>query len=100
MPPDTYLSYSGGSSVGVVRNSTDNKYSANLTMLMEDDIEFSEYFLFQSTVLLVNPHNGTTITCSGAAGPVTYIDYAKIYTGGKYKSFFCGMSWLVIPKHY
>ena len=83
MPSDTYLSYSGGSSVGVVRNSTDGKYSANLTKLTEDDIEFSEYFLFQSTVLLVKPQNGTIIACSGAAGPVTYIEQAKLYTGGK-----------------
>ena len=99
LPPDTYLSYSGGSTIGVIRNSSDDKYSANLTMLIEDNIEFSEYFLFQSTVLLVKPQNGTVIACSGAAGPDTYIEHAKIYTGGKYK-FLCNAMVAFTPKHY
>ena len=52
--------------VGDVRNSSDNVYSATLTEKREDNDPNSERFFFTSTLLVLQPVNGSTLTCDGS----------------------------------
>ena len=65
---DTLPDFTGGSSVGTVRNSSDDQYSATLTGKMEDDDPNSDNFFFNSTLLVVNSKNGSKLTCFGTVG--------------------------------
>ena len=47
----------------MIRNSTDNVYSANLTSKM--DVPGSDRDIFSSTLLILETVNGSTITCAG-----------------------------------
>jgi hypothetical protein len=55
-------------SVGYVRSSPDNVYSATLTEKREDDDPDTERFFFTSTLLIREPVNETTLTCTGGGG--------------------------------
>ena len=50
--------------VGYVRNSPDNVYSANLTGKIEADLDGDRFF-FNSTLLVLEPVNGSNLTCKG-----------------------------------
>ena len=61
---DTLPEFSGGSSVGRVRNSSDDQFSATLTGKMEDDDDpDSDHFFFTSTLLILEPINGSSVKC-------------------------------------
>ena len=60
---DTLPDFTGGSSVGRVRNSSDDQFSATLTGKMEDDNPDSDLFFFTSTLLIVNTANNSKLTC-------------------------------------
>ena len=62
---ETLREFTGVSSVGAVRNSSDEQYSATLTGKMEDDDPNSDYFFFNTTLLMLNPTNGSIVTCRG-----------------------------------
>jgi hypothetical protein len=55
-------------SVGYVRSSPDNVYSATLTEKREDDDPDTERFFFTSTLLIREPVNQTTLSCTGGGG--------------------------------
>ncbi|CAI8044939.1 hypothetical protein GBAR_LOCUS24880 [Geodia barretti] len=55
-------------SVGDVRSSSDNVYSATLTGKREDNDPDTERFFFASTLLIREPVNQTTLTCTGGGG--------------------------------
>ena len=58
--------------VGDVRNSSDNVYSGTLTGKTEDGQGNTDRFYFTSTLLVLQPANGSTVTCNGGvvANPV------------------------------
>ena len=55
--------------VGEVLNSSDNVYSATLTNKIEDEDPNTDRFFFTSTLLVLEPVNGSNLTCTG--GTVT-----------------------------
>ena len=59
------LEFSALRNVGDVRNSSDNVYSATLTEKAEDDDANSDRFFFISSLLVLQPVNGSTMTCTG-----------------------------------
>ena len=64
LPNGGPLQFSIATDVGVIMNSTDNVYSANLTSKM--DVPGSDRDIFSSTLLILETVNGSTITCAGA----------------------------------
>ena len=61
---DTLPDFTGGSSVGRVRNSSDDQSSATLTGKVEDDDDpESDRFFFNSTLLILEPINGSSVKC-------------------------------------
>ena len=60
---DTLPDFTGASSVGRVRNSSDDQFSATLTGKMEDDDPDTDRFFFTSTLLILEPINGSGLTC-------------------------------------
>ena len=60
---DTLPDFTGGSSVGTVRNSSDDQFSATLTGKMEDNDPDTDLFFFNSTLLIVNTTNNSILTC-------------------------------------
>ena len=63
---DTLPDFTGGSSVGAVRNSSDDQFSATLTGKMDDDDPDTDLFFFTSTLLILEPINGSNLTCSAS----------------------------------
>ena len=55
--------FTGGTPVGRVRNSSDDQFSATLTGKMEDDDPDTDRFFFTSTLLILEPINGSSLTC-------------------------------------
>ncbi|CAI8031893.1 hypothetical protein GBAR_LOCUS18060 [Geodia barretti] len=51
--------------VGDVRNSSDNVYSATLTNKIEDEDPNTDRFFFTSTLLVLEPANRSNLTCTG-----------------------------------
>ena len=72
LPTGDTLEFSIARNVGDVRNSSDNVYSATLTGKTEDDDTTTDRFFFTSTLLNLEPVNGSNLTCNGgsAADPV------------------------------
>ena len=60
---DTLPDFTGASSVGRVRNSSDDQFSATLTGKMEDDDSETDLFFFTSTLLILEHINGSSLTC-------------------------------------
>ena len=67
LPSDDSLEFGVLQNVNDVRNSSDNTYSATLTGKAEDNDPNTDLFLFTSTLLVLDPVNGSTLTCGGAA---------------------------------
>ena len=55
--------FTGGTPVGRVRNSSDDQFSATLTGKIEDDDPDTDRFFFTSTLLILEPMNGSSLTC-------------------------------------
>ena len=60
---DTLPEFGGVSSVGRVRNSSDDQFSATLTGKMEDDDPDTDRFFLTSTLLILGPINRSSLTC-------------------------------------
>ena len=71
LPSGVGLGFTGASSVGRVRNSSDDQFSATLTSKMEDEDPDSDDLFFTSTLLIIDPVNGSDIVCSGTAASGT-----------------------------
>ena len=71
IPSSVRLSFTGASAVGRVRNSSDDQFSATLTSKMEDEDPESDDLFFTSTLLIIDPVNGSELTCSGTAASGT-----------------------------
>ena len=84
---DTLPEFSGGSSVGRVRNSSDDQFSATLTGKMEDDDPDTDRFFFTSTLLILEPINGSSLTCivsisgSSSQGNITIVLSGMYWVG-------------------
>lgn len=74
LPTGVHLEFNIARNVGDIRNSSNNIYSANLTNKIEDDDPSTDRFLFSSTLLILQPVNGSNNTCSGGtvADPVEH----------------------------
>ena len=68
LPTGDVLEFGVLRNVGGVRNSSDNVYSATLTGKTEDGDPNTGRFFFTSTLLILEPVNGSNITCSGGTG--------------------------------
>ena len=71
-------------SVGDVRSSPDNVYSATLTGRREDDDTMTDWFFFTSTILIREPVNRTTLTCTGGGGTDPGDESTIITLSGEY----------------
>ena len=65
LPSGVGLGFTGASSVGRVFNSSDDQFSATLTSKMEDEDPDSDDLFITSTLLIIDPVNGSDIICSG-----------------------------------
>ena len=65
LPSGVGLGFTGASSVGRVFNSADDQFSATLTSKMEDEDPDSDDLFFTSTLLIIDPVNGSELICSG-----------------------------------
>ena len=65
LPTGVELEFGVLKNVGDVRNSTDGVYSATLTEKREDDDPNTERFFFTSTLKILEPVNGSNLTCEG-----------------------------------
>ena len=83
---DTLPEFTGSSSVGRVRNSSDDQFSATLTGKMEDDDPDTDFFLFNSTLLILEPINGSSLTCIASVSGSLLQDNTTIFQSGMYIS--------------
>ena len=65
LPSGVDLGFTGASSVGRVVNSSDDQFSATMTSKMEDEDPDSDALFFTSTLLIIDPVNGSELICSG-----------------------------------
>ena len=66
LPTGDGLEFGALRNVGDVRNSSDNVYSATLTEKTKYNDTNTERFYFTSTLLVLEPVNGSTLTCDGS----------------------------------
>ena len=83
LPNGDELRFSFLRNVGDVRNSSDNVYSATLTGKTEDDDPNTDLSFFTSTLLILEPVNGSTLTCTGSSGTDLVYNSAVIIISGK-----------------
>ena len=81
---DTLPDFTGGSSVGAVRNSSDDQFSATLTGKMEDDDTMTDFFFLISTLLILEPNNGSSLTCIASVSGSLSQDNSTIVLSGMY----------------
>ena len=85
LPSGVGVGFTGASSVGRVRNSSDDQFSATLTSKMEDEDPDSDDLFFTSTLLIIDPVNGSELVCSGTAAGGTVFQRSVIaLSSGKY----------------
>ena len=68
LPTGEMLEFGVLRNVGDVRNSPDKVYNATLTGKREDNDPATDRFFFTSTLLILEPDNQTTLTCTGSGG--------------------------------
>ena len=67
VPNGEPLEFAGTNNIGAVDNSSDNVYSATLTNKTGDSNSNSRFF-FTSTLLVMEPVNGSSLTCVKVTG--------------------------------
>ena len=67
VPTGGPLEFGGGSDIGDMANSSDNVYSATLTDKTVDPNSNNRLF-FTSTLLVLEPVNRSTLSCTGVSG--------------------------------
>lgn len=65
LPTGVIVEFGVRRNVGDVRNSSDNVYIATLTAKREDNDPNTDRFFFASTLLVLEPVNGSNLTCKG-----------------------------------
>ena len=83
---DTLPDFTGGSSVGAVRNSSDDQFSATLTGKMEDDDTMTDFFFLNSTLLILKLINGSSLTCIASVSGSLSQDNSTILLSGMYNN--------------
>ena len=68
--------------VGDVRTSSDSIYSATLTGKTEDDDPNTDLFFFTSALLILEPVNGSILTCTGIRSDPMTNSTTVIISGG------------------
>ncbi|CAI8036846.1 hypothetical protein GBAR_LOCUS20640 [Geodia barretti] len=81
LPTGETLGFGGGMDIGAVDNSSDNAYSATLRNRMEDPNSAIRFF-FTSTLLVLEPVNGSNLTCVGVTGAVPVKESTSIILSG------------------
>ena len=83
LPSGVGLEFTGASPVGRVRNSSDDQFSATLTSKMENEDPDSDDLFFTSTLLIIDPVNGSELICSGtaASGAVFQANTTIVWSG-------------------
>ena len=82
LPTGGSLDFGHAENIGAVYVSYDNAYSATLTNKTEDPNSASRYF-FTSTLLVMEPVNGSNLTCVGVTGAVEVKEITSIILSGK-----------------
>ena len=82
LPTGGSLDFGHAENIGAVYVSYDNAYSATLTNKTEDPNSASRYF-FTSTLLVMEPVNGSNLTCVGVTGAVEVKESTSIILSGK-----------------
>ena len=84
LPDDSFLEFDRVSDFGVAINSSDNAYSATLTSRTDDnDPSTSTRFFFISTLLVLQPVDGSTLTCTGGSGAEPVEESTTIITSSE-----------------
>ena len=85
LPDGDTLKFTGETNVSAVVNSSNNNnsYSATLTSKTGDPDSSSRFF-FTSTLLVVDPANGSNLTCSGSTGTLTVENTTTVTISGKW----------------
>ena len=84
LPSGVGLGFTGVSPVGRVRNSSDDQFSATLTSKMGDEDPDSDDFFFTSTLLIIDPVNGSDIImfwCNCQRGTVFQGNTTVVWSG-------------------
>ena len=81
LPTGVELEFGALRNVGDVRNSSDNVYSTTLTEKTEDDDPNTDRFFFTSILLVLQPVNGSNLTCEG--DDIMNLDTTIIFFSGK-----------------
>ena len=81
LPASDLLEFAGVSDIGYTVNSSDNVYSATLTN-KGDDPNSNTRFFFTSTLLVLEPVNGSTLTCTGGSGADPMVESTTINISG------------------
>ena len=88
LPSGVGLGFTGASSVGRVRNSSDDQFSVTLTSKLEDEDPDSDDLFFTSTLLIIDPVNGSTFVCAGVVGGSSTRGNATVLLSGSYVTSF------------
>lgn len=83
LPDGHNLVFTAARNVGESRKSPDNSYVANLTLKMEDGDPDTDRFLFMSTLAVLEPVNGSNLTCTGVTGDAPRAKTTTIVLSGK-----------------
>ena len=83
LPNDEILEFGVLKNIGEERSSPNNDYIATLTGKMEDSDPETDRFFFTSTLLVKEPINGTTLTCTGGGGADPVEESTEITLSGE-----------------
>ena len=86
IPGGEILSFNIQNTVGDVFSSSDDVYSATLTGKTDNNDPNTDRFFFTSTLLVLQPVNGSTLTCGGAAVGDQVENSTTITISGMYSS--------------
>ena len=83
LPDGRNLVFTAARNVGESLKSPNNSYVANLTLKMEDSDPDTDRFLFISTLSVLEPVNGSNLTCTGVTGDAPMAKNTTIVLSGK-----------------
>ena len=82
LPTGETLEFGGEMDIGTIVTSSDDAYSATLRNRMEDPNSAIRFF-FTSTLLVMDPVNGSNVTCVGVSGADPVKESTSIILSGK-----------------
>ena len=82
LPTGETVEFGQAENIGAVYVSSDDAYSATLTDRTEDPNNNNRFF-FTSTLLVMEPVNGSNLTCVGVSGAVPVKESTAIILSGK-----------------